>query len=381
MNEIKTPIAAKKPKVLKIHGYEIIDNYSWMRDRNEKKDPEVINYLEENNKHAEAAMASTSDLQKTLYDEMIGRLKQTDTSLPTKIGEYWYYTNTEEGKNYPVYCRRKGSMDAPEQILLDQNELAKGFEYFAIGEFSVSEDGNILAFSTDTTGYRQYTLQFKDLESGETLPNRIERVTSAEWANDNRTILVVTEDEVSKRSDLLWSHDLNANTTIKIHEEKDALYNLGLGKSRDKKVIFAAAFAKTSTEYLWIPADQPKANWKIVVPREEDHEYSVDHYEGQFYIRTKKDAENYRVVTAPMDDPSEGNWREFISHDPAILIEAISFFKGTAVVSEVENGLEYLKVIDMNGAEAPYRIETPESLYTMNLALNPEFETATIRYG
>lgn len=381
MNEMTPPVAKKEPKVLKIHGYEIVDNYFWLRDRNDKKNPEIIKYLEDNNKFTESAMASTADLQKKLYDEMIGRLKQTDESLPTKIGEYWYYNKTQEGKNYPVYCRKKGSMEAAEEVLLDQNEMAKDFKFYAIGEFNVSDDGNMLMFSTDTTGYRQYTLQFKDLRTGKILPNKIERVTSADWANDNKTVFVVTEDAVSKRSDILWKHNVSANTTEKVHEEKDVLFNIGVGKTRDKKVIFLGAGSKTSSEYLWIPADNPNADWKIVHPREEGHEYSVDHYGDQFYIRTKKNAENYRVVTAPMNDPSEKNWKEFIPHNPNVLIEGINFFKGKAIVSEVENGLEYLKIFDMDGKEKPYRMETPESLYTMGLSNNPEFETPTIRYS
>lgn len=381
MNDTKPPVAKKEPKVLKIHGYEITDNYFWLRDRNDKKNPEVIKYLEDNNKYTEATMASTADLQKKLYDEMIGRLKQTDESLPTKIGEYWYYNKTQEGKNYPVYCRKKGSMEGKEEILLDQNEMAKGFEFFAIGEFNISDDGNILMFSTDTTGYRQYTLQFKDLRTGKILPNKIERVTSSDWANDNNTVFVVTEDATSKRSDILWKHNVSANKTEQIHQEKNVLFNIGVGKSRDKKVIFLSAGAANSTEYMWIPADKVNADWKVIVPRETGHEYSVAHYEGQFYIRTKKNAENYRVVTAPMNDASEKNWKEFIPHNPKVLIEGISFFKGKAVVSEVENGLEYLRIFDMSGEAKPYRMETPESLYTMGLANNPEFDSPTIRYS
>lgn len=381
MKEMKPPVAKKEPKVLKIHGYEIVDNYFWLRDRNEKKNPEIIQYLEDNNKYAEAAMASTTDLQKKLYDEMVGRLKQTDTSLPTKIGQYWYYNKTQEGKNYPVFCRKKGSMDGTEEVLLDQNEMAKGFKFYSIGEFSVSEDGNMLMFSTDTTGYRQYTLQFKDLRTGNILPNKIERATSAEWANNNKTVFVVTEDQVSKRSDIMWKHDVAGNKTDKVYEEKDVLFNIGVGKTRDKKVIFVAAGSKTSNEYRWIPADNPNTDWKVVLPREEGHEYSVDHYGDLFYIRTKKNAENYKVVTAPTTDASEKNWKEFIPHNPNILIEGISFFKGKAVVSEVENGLDYLKVIDMDDKAKSYRIPTPEPLYTMGLSGNPEFDTPTIRYG
>lgn len=381
MNENQPPVAKKEPKVLKIHGYEITDNYFWLRDRNDKKNPEVIKYLEDNNKFTEAAMASTNDLQKKLYDEMIGRIKQTDESLPTKIGNYWYYNKTQEGKNYPVYCRRKGSMQGAEEILLDQNEMAKDYKFFAIGEFNVSDDGNMLMFSTDTTGYRQYTLQFKDLRTGQILPNKIERVTSSDWANDNNTVFLVTEDATSKRSDILWKHNVLANKTDKVYEEKDVLFNIGVGKSRDKKVIMLGAGAKNSSEYRWIPADNPNADWKIIVPREEGHEYSADHYGDLFYIRTKKNAENYRIVTAPMNDASEKNWKEFVPHNPNVLLEGMDFFKGKMVVSEVENGLEYLRIIDMDGKEKPYRMETPESLYTMGLSGNAEFDTSTIRYN
>lgn len=381
MSETKPPVAKKDPKVLKIHGYEITDNYAWMRDRNKEKNPEIIKYLEDNNKYTDSKMVSTNDLQKKLYDEMIGRLKQTDESLPNKIGNYWYYTKTLEGKNYPVYCRKKGSMDAAEEVLLDQNEMAKGYEYFAIAAFRVSDDGNILAFSTDKTGYRQYTLQFKDLRTGKILPNKIERTTSIAWANDNKTVFLVTEDATSKRSNILWKHDIASNKSEKVSEEKDALFNIGVGKTLDKKVIFLSSYAKTSRESKWIPADKPNAKWKMILPREEGHEYSVGHYEGKFYITTNKNAENYRVVVAPMNDPSEKNWKEFIPHNPDVLIEGLSFFKGKAVVSEVENGLDYLKIVDMTRKEKPYRMETPEALYTMYLAGNSEFDTPTIRYG
>ncbi len=375
------PIAKKEAKVLKIHGYEITDNYAWLRDRNDKKNPEIIKFLEENNTYTENAVKSSIDLQKNLYDEMVGRLKQTDTSLPTKIGKYWYYNRTETGKNYPIFCRKQGTMEGKEEVLLDQNEMAKGLKYFAIAEFSVSEDGNMLAFSTDSTGYRQYTLQFKDLQSGNILPNKIERVTSADWANDNKTIFVVTEDAVSKRSNILWKHDVATNKTEKLFEETDELFNVGVGKTRDKKVIFLQSSAKTSDEFRWISADLPKSDWKIVLPREENHQYSVDHYGDKFYIRTNKNAENYRVVTASMADTSEKNWKNFIPHNPNILIEGISFFKGISIVSEVENGLEYLKIVDMNGKKNDYRIATPEAVYAMGLSGNPEFDTPTIRYS
>ena len=265
-------------------------------------------------------------------------------------------------------------------MLLDQNEMAKGFKYFAIGEFDVSDDGNILAFSTDTTGYRQYTLQFKDLRTGQVLPDKIERATSLAWANDNKTAFVVTEDATSKRSDLLWRHTLGGKTD-KLFEEKDVLFNLGVGRSRDGKMLFAGSYAKTSREYRYLPSDAPAGEWKVIAPRREGHEYSADYDMGEFYITTNKDAENFKVMRASASDPSEKNWKEFIPYNADIKIDGLSFFKDHAVVSEVENGIEYLRVMDRKTKRASIRIPTDESVYTMGLGQNPEYNTTSIRYG
>jgi oligopeptidase B len=377
------PVAKKEPKVFKIHGYEITDNYAWIRSSKDEKGkvrPEVEDYLTAENKYTESIMGDTKVFQDNLYKEMLGKIKQTDLSLPTKIGNYWYYTKTEEGKQYPVYCRSTKEDKSDEQVTLDQNEMAKGLKYFAIGDYDVSDDGNILAFSTDTTGYRQYTLQFKDLRTGQILADKIERVTSSAWANDNKTLFLGTEDNVTKRSDKVWKYVLGSNTPQIVFEEKDVLYNTGVGRSLDKKIIMIGSEAKTSTEYSWIPSDNPNADWKVVIPRKEGHEYSVDHYENNFYITTNKNAENSKVVMTSTTDTSEKSWKEFIPHNPNVKIAAVSFFKGQAVISERENGLEYLRIIDMESKESK-RIATPESLYTMGIGGNPEFDTPTIRYG
>lgn len=378
MSEMKPPVAAKKTKVTEIHGYKLSDDYFWMR---EKTNPEVIKYLEEENKYTDTMTASAKELQTKLYDEMIGRIKQTDMSLPTKNGDYWYYNRTQEGKQYPTFYRSKTMDGQGEELLLDQNELAKGHKFYAISAFSVSDDGNLLAFSTDNTGYRQYTLQIKDLRTGKMLPNKIERVTSLAWANDNKTVFFGTEDNVTKRSDKVWKHDIAANKTDLGYEEKDELFGVRVGRSRDKKMLFLVSSAATMGEYHYLPADQPTGVWKMILPREKDHEYSVDFYNDEFYITTNKNAENSRVVRAPLNDPSEKNWKDFIAHNPAIKIEEIDFFKDYAVVSEVENGLEYIKVMDLKTRRAPTRIPTPESVYTTGLSGNPEFETPTIRYN
>jgi oligopeptidase B len=374
------PSARKVPKVLKIHGYEIIDNYAWLRDRNQQKDPEIIKYLEAENAYTEAHMGRHQAFADSLYKEILSRIKQTDTSVPYRLGNYWYFTRTEEGKQYPVFLRsRSRDLSSPE-LLLDQNEMAKGYKYFSIGAFEVSDDGNLLAFSTDTTGYRQYTLHIKDLRTGKMLPDRIERVTSQEWSPDGKYIFYVQEDAVSKRSDKAWRHEVGTENNVLIFEEKDVLFNIGVGRSRDKKMYFIGSEAKTTSEARYLPADDPTGEWKVLTARREGHEYSADFDQGEFYIVTNKDAENFKVVKAPLADPSEKNWKDFIAYNPAVKVENISFFKGYAIVSERENGLEYIRVIERHGERAPVRIATPEDNYTLGLTGNPEYETPYVRY-
>ena len=380
--DMKPPIAKKEPKVLKIHGYELTDNYAWLRDRGDQKNPEIIKHLEAENTYTESFMNPHKPFVETIYKEMLGRVKQTDLSVPYRLGEYWYFNKTEEGKQYPVYLRSKTRDGKDPEVLLDQNEMAKGFKYFAIGEFDVSDDGNLLAFSTDTTGYRQYTLQIKDLRTGKILPDKIERVTSSVWSTDGKYLFVVQEDPVSKRSDKFFRHTVG--TTDKnelLFEEKDVLFNIGVGRSRDKKMLFLGSQAKTSREYRYLPADNPTGEWKTIAPRREGHEYAADFNNGEFYIVTNKDAENFKVVRAPLADPSEKSWTDFIPHNPAIKIDDINFFKDYAVVSEVENGLEYLKIMDMKTRRAPRRIPTPEDVYTMGTDRNPEYDTGSVRYN
>ncbi|MEP7037435.1 MAG: oligopeptidase B, partial [Acidobacteriota bacterium] len=379
--DMKPPIAKKETKITKVNGVELKDDYYWLRDRNKEKNPAILEYLNAENKYTNSFMDSHKGFVDDLYKEMLGRIKQDDTSVPYKKGDYWYLTKTEEGKQYPVYYRSKAKDGKDAEVLLDQNEMAKDYKYFAIGEFDVSDDGNILAFATDTTGYRQYTLQFKDLRTGKIYPEKIERVTSVAWANDNKTVFYVTEEEVEKRSDKMFRHEVGTDKNDLIIEEKDPLYNIGVTKTRDDKMIMLASFAKTSREYQYIPADKPSGDWKIVVPRSEGHEYSVDHYGDEFYITTNKNAENFRVVRVPVSDPSEKNWKDFIPYNPAIKIENVEFFKDYAVVAELENGLEYLKVMDLKTKRASARIATPENVYTMSLGTNPEFDTPVIRYN
>jgi len=380
--EMKAPIAKKVPKVLKIHGYETTDNYAWLRDRNEKRDPEIIKYLEAENAFTEGHMGKHKAFADALYNEMLGRIKQTDLSVPVRMGDYWYFTKTEEGKQYPTYLRSRDKDGKDAQVLLDQNEMAKGHKYFAIGAFEPSDDGSLLAFSTDTTGYRQYTLQIKDLRTGALLPDKIDRVTSTEWSPDGKYLFYGQEDPTSKRDDKIFRHVVGkTGADDLVYEEKDVLFDLGVGRSRDKKMFFINSGAATMNEVRYLPADNPLGEWKIITPRREAHEYSATFDNGEFYIVTNKDAENFKVVKAPANDPSEKNWADFIPHNPAVKVDNISFFKDYAVVSEVENGLEYIRVMDRKTRRAPARIQTPESVYTIGLANNPEYDTPSIRYN
>ena len=380
-DDMKPPVAKKVPKVLKIHGYEIVDNYAWLRDRNEQKDPAIIEYLTAENQYTESFMGKHEGLVNQLYKEFLGRIKQTDLSVPYELGDYWYFTKTEEGKQYPTYMRSRAKDGKDAEILLDQNEMAKDFKYFAIGYMTISDDGNLMAYATDTTGYRQYTLQIKDLKTGKMFPNKIERVTSVRWSNDGKYLFYSQEDPVSKRSDKVFRHTLATNKNDLIYEEKDVLFGARISRSRDKKMLFITSDAATMNEVRYLSADNPTGEWKLISPRKDGHEYGADFDAGEFFITTNKDAENFKVVRASASDPSEKNWKDYIPHNPAIKIEGISFFKDHAVVSERENGLEYVRVLDKKTKRAPVRIETPESVYTMGLGGNPEYDTSIIRYN
>jgi oligopeptidase B len=376
-SNLQPPVAKKVPHVTEVNGTTLKDNYFWLRN---KKDPDVMRYLEAENAYTQNVMKPTAGLQETLYKEMLSHTKQTDLSVPARYGGYFYYSRTEEGKQYPYRCRKLGSMDAPEEILLDLNKLAEGHSFLGLGDFSVSDDGNLLAYSIDTTGYRQFTLYVKDLRTGKTLGEHLERETSVAWASDNKTIFYTTEDPVSKRSNKFWRQTLGAANSDLLFEEKGELFDLGVGRSLDKKMIFLESEAKTSREYRYLAADNPSGQFKIVAPRENGHEYDVNHYEGQFYITTNKNAQNFRVVTVPIGDPSEKNWKPFIDHNPKIKIDGLETFAGRLVVSEREGGLSYLRIIDMK-TKASQRIAMDEPDYDLSIGDNLEYNTATLRFN
>ena len=371
------PMAEKKTKTTNIHGTTIVDDYFWLR---EKTNPAVIAHLKAEDEYAQSMMKHTAPLQEKLYNEMLSHIKQTDSNVPFRSGNYFYYTRTEEGKQYAIYCRKKGSLDAPEEVILDQNELAKGQKFMSVGVFVPSDDGNLLAYSTDNTGYRQFVLQIKDLKTGQLFPEKIERANGVVWATDNKTLFYVTEDAVTKRSDKFFRHVLDTDKYDLVYEEKDELFDIGVGRSRDKEIIFLEAFSKTSTEARYLRANEPNGTLKVIMPRQPEHEYDVDHRNNTFYIRTNRGAKNFHIVTAPVNDPSDKNWKEFVAHRPAVKLDGISLFANHAVLSEWENGLQQLEVVDFK-TDKRHRIKFPEPVYSAGLSTNREFDTSVVRYS
>jgi len=372
------PVAKKIPKTTEINGRELVDNYFWLRD---KQNPDVAAYLQAENAYTDAVMKPTEGLQKKLYDEMLSRIKETDVEVPYKEGNYFYYTRTEAGKQYSIYCRKKGSLEAPEELLLDVNELAKGQQFMSVRDFSVSDDGNLLAYTTDNIGFRQYVLAVKDLRTGKLLPDHAERVGSMAWANDNKTIFYTVEDPTTKRQFQLYRHTAGTNGSDKlIYEEKDERFNVETAKTRSKAYIFLIAASHTTTEARYIPADQPMAEFKVLEPRKQDVEYYPDHNGSFFYIRVNDTGRNFRLVKAPISDPHSANWQEVVPQRANVMLDDTDFFKNYYVLSERENGLPQMQVTDLATGKSQ-RIEFPEPAYSSYPYANHEYDTSKFRYG
>jgi oligopeptidase B len=371
------PVAPRIEHREERHGATVMDNYFWLRD---KSNPAVIEYLKSENAYTDALTKDLKPFEEALYTEMLGRIKQTDLSVPSRNDGYFYYSRTEEGKQYPIQCRRKGSMEAPEEVLLDGNQLATGHTYFGLGAFAVSDDTHLLAYTTDVTGYRQYTLHVKDLRTGQTLPDTAERVTSLEWASDNKTLFLTTEDAVTKRSDHLWRHTLGASGNDPIYQEKDELYTIYATRTRDRKFIFLDIQSTDTTEVRYLASDHPGADFHVFLPREKKHKYDVDHREGLFYIRSNKDAKNYQILTAPVSDPSPKNWKVFVPHQADVLMQGVNLFKNYAVVLEKSKALNGIRMLDFRTGQW-HSMSFPEPVYSAFPAGNPEYDTHVFRYS
>ena len=393
------PIARKHQTETLVHGVPLADDYAWLRD---KQNPEVTAYLEAENAYADAVLAPLNGLREQLYQEMLSHMKQTDISVPYRDGAWWYYSRTEEGSQYAIYCRKhalvaatKGASglasetweSSPEQVILDGNELAKGHAFFAIGDTDITDDGRFLAYTTDTTGFRQYTLRIKDLETGETLPGEVERVGSIVWAADNCTLFYTVEDEQQKRQFQLWRHTLISLHTRDelVYQDDDERFNVGVGRTRDGKFLVVESASHTTTESRVLAADQPEGSFALISERHDDHEYSIDHRNGLWFIRTNDSGRNFRLVTAPVATPGRSHWTERIPHRDDVMLEEIDLFAGFFIACERENGLPRLRLWNFSGdgpeAARTAEIAFPEPAYSAHPHINRIFETTTFRYG
>jgi oligopeptidase B len=361
----------------------LVDDYAWLR---EKESPEVTAYLEAENAYAEAVMAPLAGLRDELYQEMLSHIKQTDISVPYRDGSWWYYSRTEEGLQYPVYCRKADVPDATEEVILDGNALAEGHAFMAIGDTNVTDDGRWLAYSVDHTGFRQYTLHIKDLTSGEVLEGTVERVGSIVWAADNKTLLYTVEDEEQKRQYQLWRHELGTahSADVLVFEEPDERFNLGAGRTRDGKFLIMEAGSHTTSESRFLAADTPAGEWTLMAEREDEHEYSIDHRKGLWFIRTNDQGRNFRLVTAPVATPGRAFWTELLAHRTGVMLEEIDLFDRFFVACEREDGLPRLRLwhfTENDRAIQSNEIRFPEPVYSAFPHINREFDATRFRYA
>jgi oligopeptidase B len=375
------PVAPRQDHAQLWHGRTFADPYYWLR---QKGSPEVVKYLEAENAYTEATTADLGPFREALYAEMLGRIKQTDLGVPTRIGRFYYYRRTVEGLQYPIRCRKAAGSDgafhaeATEEVLLDQNEMAKGLPFLSVGEFEVSDDDGRLMYSTDDTGFRQYKLFVKDLKTGALQGPLAERVTSATWAADNTTVLYVTEHPVTKRSDTLWRLRLGASPE-KVYEEADELFSIGVGRTKDRKFVVLGCRSTDTWDRWLLPAAEPNGALRRVLPREKGHKYDVEHRDGVLFIRTNKDAKNFRLVTAPLADPSPAHWTPFVEHRPEVLLDEFEVFRDFVVVQEKQAGLNRLRVHRF--ADGRWKeVAFPEPVYTAFASGTPEFESKLLRY-
>jgi len=372
-----SPVAEKRPVALEQHGDTRIDDYYWLRER---ENPEVISYLEDENRHTEKTLEPFNGLQGILFDEMKSRIRQEDQTAPYRLGEYFYYLRYEDGEEYPVYARKKGSLDASEFVMLDVNELAGDAAFFALRNFSVSPDGTTAAYGVDTTGRRFYDLYFMDIESGELLPDKIENVRpNFEWANDNQTILYGKQHPETLRAYRIFRHRLGDTDDALVYEEPDEENSLYLSKSRSNAFFYLASAQTVSSEIRYLSADSPKDSPTVFLPREENHEYSVSDGIDRFYIKTNEDAKNFKLMETPLDDTSKDAWTEVIGHRDDALLEDVDVFENHIVATITDKGLSQIEVIDRSSGGTK-RVAFDEAVYVAYPSSNYEFNTDLLRY-
>lgn len=377
---IKPPVAKIIPKELTAHEDTRIDNYYWL---NERDNPEVVAYLEAENAYKDTMLAHTKDFQDKLYNEIVGRIEQTDMSVPYKDQGYFHYTRYEEAYEYPIYCRKKGSLDAEEQIILDVNEMAKGHDFFNVAGYSTSSNNNLIAYGVDAISRRLYTLYFMDLTTGKVLEDQILNTSGrAAWANDNKTVFYALKDTSTLRPYKIMKHVLGTDVSEDkvIYTEEDETFNIFVFKTKSKKFLMIASVQTLSTEFKYLDADRPDGDFQIIQPRERDLEYRVDHFQDKFYILTNWDAKNFRLMETPVDKTSKENWTEVIPHREDVLLQELEIFKNHLVLGERKNGLTQIHIIKWSDMSEHY-LDFGEEAYVVYMSMNPDFDTDLLRYN
>jgi len=379
---VEAPVARVEPTELVTHGTTRVDDYYWLRER---ENPEVVEYLTAENEYLDAGLAHVADLRETLFDEIVGRIQEDDQSVPYRSRDYYYQTRFEEGSEYPIHVRRAGAMDAPEEVMVDVNNLAEGHEYFAasVGVLGISEDQRILAFGTDDVGRRKYTIRFLDLETGEFLADEIPDVTpNVAWAADNRTLFYTRQDPETLRWYQVYRHELGTDpaTDQLVYEESDPEFNVSVSRTKSREFIFISAYQTLSTEYRFVSAADPLSEFQVILPREADHEYSVDHFGDHFYFRTNDGAPNFRLVRAPVTDASRSSWEEVVANRDDVLLEGFDIFRDHLVIEERKEGLVRLRVKPWNG-DGEHYVEFDDPAWMAFTTSNLEYDTPVLRYG
>jgi oligopeptidase B len=367
-------VAARRPHASTVHGLQRVDDYHWLR---EKDSPGVRACLEAENAYAQAMMKPSEPFQKKLYREMLARIKETDTEVPYRDGAFHYYSRTRKGRQYRIYCRKRETLSAREEVILDLNDIARGKPFLGIGAMEVSPDAKLLAYSTDFTGFREYTLRFKDLSTGRTLPDQVEKVRSIAWAMDSRTLFYVTEDQ-AKRASRLWRRRLGEPEGELLFEETDARFSLGVGRSRSDRYIFASSHSTTTTEVRYLPADRPGSALALFLPRRRDHEYHVDHGGELFYVVTNDKGRNFRLASAPVQAPGEANWVELVPHREDVVLDGVDVFAQHLVLHERRGGFPHLSVRRVHDGDT-HTLQLPEPARSVYAGANAEFDPRAYR--
>jgi oligopeptidase B len=373
------PLAPQKPHEITVHGHSRIDDYFWLR---EKTSQEVLDYLEAENDYTKEILGHTENLQIELYEEMKGRIQETDEEVPYRVDDYYYYSRTVEGQQYPIYCRKKGNLEAAEEILLDLNQFEKDYEYIKLGVYRVSPDHQTLAYSLDTSGSEDFWVVFKDLNTGELHPDKLtETIYSGEWGNDNKTYFYTTEDE-AKRDYRLFRHTLGQPQSEDelLYEEKDVRFRVYLGKTRDRKYIKLLIRSIESNEIHLLDADRPEGDFFLISPRQPDLRYQIAHHDGTLFMLTNKDgAKNNKLMTVKVENPGIENWQEMIPHNPEVFLTDLDSFENHLVIYKRQDGLKAITILDLRDQQS-HEIDFPEAAYTYTIAENPEFNTNLLRF-